>query len=154
MRPVQISVGSHWSYEVEFDEGDRRQRFTVEVDGQGQISGLDDHQPMGDLVLAVHRARHEAVTFSGRALLRLARISALPDESFELVFEAGETSCRFVCEAHESSGISYVTSEPALVQPNPAYTGPDVGDPRPVVSVVLAMHRARHQPFGQERESR
>lgn len=142
---VQVSALPGQAYEVALAEGSRRQPFTVEVDDRHQVLGIEDDQAVADLVLAVHRARHEVVPVAGRALLRLSRIAALPDETYELLFDADGTSHRFVCEAHQHKGISYVTSEPPLTRMDPAYDGPDVGDPRLVVAVVLAMHRSRHR---------
>lgn len=154
IQPVQVTALPGPAYEVEWEEGNQRHRFTCEVDDRRQILGVDTSQAIVDLVLAVHRARHDAVPIPGRVLVHLARITALPDGAYELVFEAGETSLRFVCEARQHKGISYVTSEPSLTQNDPAYDGPDIGDPRPVASVVLAMHQARHQqPFDREHES-
>ncbi len=140
MSPVQISAQPGRTYEVVLEQDGARRRFTCEVDDQDAVLNAE---PVSELVLAVHRARHGAVQVPGRVLLRLARITALQDETYELMFEAGGTNHRFICEAREHKDISYVTSKPSLTQMNPAHEGPDIGDPRPVVAVVLAMHRAR-----------
>jgi hypothetical protein len=79
----------------------------------------------------------------------LLQISALPDGSYELVFEAGKDRHRFICEVGEHRGIQFVNSRPSLTVMDPESDEPDVGDPRPVVEAVLAMHRARGADGGQ-----
>lgn len=75
--------------------------------------------------------------------LRLAQISALPDGTYELMFDSGNDRFRFVCEVQERHGIQVVSSEPPLTVMDPESDAPDAGDPRPIAAAVLAMHRAR-----------
>jgi hypothetical protein len=74
---------------------------------------------------------------------RLIQISALPDGTYELVFDAIGEHRRYVCEVQEHHGIQAVSSVPSLTVMDPGSDEPDVGDPRPIVAAVLAMHRAR-----------
>ncbi|MDX3657040.1 hypothetical protein PV646_06935 [Streptomyces sp. ID05-26A] len=74
---------------------------------------------------------------------RLAQISALPDGTYELLFDSGTGRLRYVCEVQERHGIEVVSSTPSLTVMDPSSDAPDVGDPRPIAAAVLAMHRAR-----------